>query len=67
MHLVRDDGSGSVDVKGRIEIEAKVRESTVVGGAGQLRLARGYVLTSNYGYYDLAKGGTVVVDVYLLP
>jgi hypothetical protein len=27
------------------------------GAAGRLRLARGYVLTSNYGYYDLAKGG----------
>jgi hypothetical protein len=35
MHLVMDDGSGSLDVKGRIEIEAKVRESTVAGGAGR--------------------------------
>ena len=67
MHLVMHDGSGSVDVKGRIDMEAKVRESTVVGGAGRFRLARGYVLTRNYGYYELGKGGTVEIDVYLLP
>ncbi|KAL6659853.1 hypothetical protein ACP70R_002682 [Stipagrostis hirtigluma subsp. patula] len=66
MHLVMEDGSGSVDVKGRIDIEQAARQATVIGGAGRFLGARGYVTTRNYGQYDLATGGVVEIFVYLV-
>ncbi|PVH33960.1 LOW QUALITY PROTEIN: hypothetical protein PAHAL_8G109500 [Panicum hallii] len=68
LHLVLEAGEhrgSSVTVSCRIDVDAKVRESVVLGGTGKFRFARGYMLTSNYDY-DLARGGVVEFDVHLL-
>ncbi|GJN28085.1 hypothetical protein PR202_gb16167 [Eleusine coracana subsp. coracana] len=67
LHLVIEAGEhsgSSVTANGRIDMDAKVRESVVIGGTRRFQFARGYMLTRNYDY-DLARGGVVEIDVYV--
>lgn len=68
MHVVFGEGQpfngSSIAVFGRIDMRSPVRESVVVGGTGQFRLARGSAFSRNYDY-DLAAGGTVEFDLYV--
>ncbi|KAF7046971.1 hypothetical protein CFC21_055953 [Triticum aestivum] len=67
MHLVLGAGDysgSSLAVKGRIDMELAVRESMIIGGTGQFRLAQGYMLSKSYDY-SLAAGGIVEIDLYV--
>ncbi|KAE8783861.1 dirigent protein 1-like [Hordeum vulgare] len=67
LHLFLEAGEysgSSVVVNGRVDLDLATRESVVVGGTGQFRFARGYMLSRDYEY-DLANGGVVELDVYV--
>ncbi|XP_066339009.1 dirigent protein 1-like [Miscanthus floridulus] len=67
MHMVLEAGEhrgSSVTANGRIDNDAKVRESAMIGDIRKFRFARGYMLTRNYDY-DLAHGGVIEIDVYV--
>ncbi|KAJ4745782.1 Dirigent protein [Rhynchospora pubera] len=68
LHLVFGQGAyngSSLTVHGRIPMDQPVRESVVVGGTGHFRFAKGYMLSKNYDY-NLATGGVVEIDVYVI-
>lgn len=67
LHLVMEAGEyggSSLAVMGRVDTDAEVRESIIVGGTGRFRSAGGYALSRSYDY-DMAKGGVVEIDVYV--
>lgn len=55
----------SLSIHGRIQMDSPIRESVVIGGTGHFRFARGYMLSKNYDY-NLASGGVVEMDVYVM-
>ncbi|XP_020110364.1 dirigent protein 21-like [Ananas comosus] len=54
-----------VSVQGRDPIAAPVRELSVVGGTGQFRMARGYVLWKTYDGNATNGDGVLELDVYV--
>jgi Dirigent-like protein len=68
LHLMFEQGpykGSSLTIHGRILMDQPVRESVVVGGTGHFRFAKGYMLSKNYDY-NLATGGVVEMDVYVM-